>query len=216
MTTIKELKKALKLEDSLFSTFFYRPISLRITYLLIKTNITPNQVTFFSLVLGLISAAIFILGSYFYSILGIIFLNLSFLMDHVDGEIARYKNLKSSFGAWFDQITDRIKESSALFGMTIGVYNNMHNYTVFVFGMLAIFNLFMIGHIRGTTSQLGFEHKAQLKISKKVHIGSIDTTVFLITIGAIFNLFYYVLAFYAIFVPLAWVYQIYTRYRRCK
>ncbi len=214
--TIKELKKALKQEDSFFSIYFYRKISLRITWLLIRTKITPNQVTLFSLILSIIAALLFVPGIYSYSILGIVFLHLSFLMDHVDGEIARYKNLKSPFGAWFDQITDRIMESLVFISITIGIYNNTNNYLVFIFGMLAVFNLFMIGHIRGTTSQLGFEHKSELKIGKKVHIGSVDTTLFLITVGAVFNLLYYVLIFYACFIWLMWIFQIYTRYKRCK
>lgn len=214
--TIEELKKALKEEDSIFSIYFYRKISLRITKLLVKTSITPNQITFFSLVLSLIAAYFFIFGNYYYALIGVLFLHLSFLFDHVDGEIARYKNLKSLFGAWFDQVTDRIMESLVFVGITIGVYINMNNYLVFIFGMLAVFNLFMVGYVRSTTPLLGIKHKAQLKIGKKMHIGSVDTTILLITLGTIFNLLYYVLVFYACFVWLAWVYQIYTRYKGCR
>lgn len=214
--TIEKLKKALKKEDSVFSVYFYRKISLRITRLLVKTNITPNQITLFSLLLGIIAALLFIPGAYTYSIWGVVFLNLSFLMDHVDGEIARYKNLKSLFGTCLDQIVNKIVESSVFIGITIGAYNQINNYSVFIFGILALFNIFMIHIVRAITSQVGFEHRSELKLSKKMHIGSVDTNIFLITIGAIFNLLYYILIFYACFVWLAWVFQIYTRYKRSK
>ncbi|HZX44982.1 MAG TPA: CDP-alcohol phosphatidyltransferase family protein [Candidatus Nanoarchaeia archaeon] len=209
-----QLKDALKQEDSLFSTYFYRRISLRITYLLIRTQITPNQITFFSLILGLVASFLFSLGSYYYALVGILFIHLSFLFDHVDGEIARYKKLRSDFGAWFDQVSDRIKESTAFIGLALGIYLATGSSLPLILGMFAVFNLFMIGHLRGTTSQLKFEHTSELKITSKVHIGSVDTTIFLITLAVIFDLQLYLLMLYATFGCLAWFYQIYTRYKR--
>ncbi|MEK6841471.1 MAG: CDP-alcohol phosphatidyltransferase family protein, partial [Nanoarchaeota archaeon] len=94
-------KRALKEDNDIFS-YPFRYISTIITSILIKTNITPTQVTVIHLFLGIISALLFLMGRYQYTVLASFLLISSFILDCVDGEIARYKNIKSKFGAWLD------------------------------------------------------------------------------------------------------------------
>ncbi len=70
----------------------------------------PNDITLLSV---LLAAA----GAYFVwqqSILGPVLFLLSFLIDGLDGAVARAKNLTSSFGAYLDGICDRLVEFFAL------------------------------------------------------------------------------------------------------
>ena len=83
-----------------YEEYILRPLSFPIANLLLKTNITPNQVTVFSNLLIIISSYLYYIGYKQWSI----FLILSyFILDCVDGEIAREKNLQSDKGAIMEE-----------------------------------------------------------------------------------------------------------------
>ncbi len=106
-------KKIIKYSDFI-SNYFYQQIAFYITYLLFKTNVTPNQITLLSLFLGILSG-FFIFSKHIY--LGIVFLNLSFIFDCVDGQLARAKSLFSKIGSFLDNMADRLVENIVLFAL---------------------------------------------------------------------------------------------------
>lgn len=79
-----------------YEEYIIRPLSFPITNLLLKTKITPNQVTIFSNFLIIVSSYLYYLD---YKYLSISLIFFYFILDCVDGEIAREKNLKSEKGA---------------------------------------------------------------------------------------------------------------------
>ena len=79
-----------------YEEYIIRPLSFPITNLLLKTKITPNQVTVFSNFLIIVSSYLYYLD---YKYLSISLIFFYFILDCVDGEIAREKNLKSEKGA---------------------------------------------------------------------------------------------------------------------
>jgi len=89
-----------------------RHLSYRLTPVLLKTSITPNQITAVSLLFGLMCAVCFILGNYITGIIGALFLTASYTLDNCDGEVARTKNMSSEFGAKFDDIVDWLVDTS--------------------------------------------------------------------------------------------------------
>ena len=89
-----------------------RHLSYRLTPILLKTPITPNQITTISLLLGLICAACFTQGNWIAGIIGGLLLVASYTFDNCDGEIARLKNMSSEFGAKLDDMSDWIVDAS--------------------------------------------------------------------------------------------------------
>ena len=89
-----------------------RHLSYRLTPILLKTSITPNQITTISLLLGLICAACFTRGNWIAGIIGGLLLVASYTFDNCDGEIARLKNMSSEFGAKLDDMSDWIVDAS--------------------------------------------------------------------------------------------------------
>ena len=214
--TLKDLKRALKLHDSILSTFFYRKISLRITKILLPTGITPLQVTIISLFLGLIAGVLFLQGNYWLTIIGLIFLHFAYIFDHVDGEIARFKKIGSIVGAWVDQVTDRIKETAFFIGITLGMYKNTLDPLIVIFGMAALANLLMIGYIRSTAWFADFKKTSDLKITSSIHLGFEDSLFFLITITALLDRLDLLLMGFATVGALLWIVQFVIRYRHAK
>jgi phosphatidylglycerophosphate synthase len=79
-----------------YEEYIIRPLSYPITNLLLKTQITPNQVTVFSNLLIVVASYFYYTG---YKHLAIFLILGYFVLDCVDGEIAREKGLKSEKGA---------------------------------------------------------------------------------------------------------------------
>jgi len=113
-------KETIKYTDFI-SNYFYQQLAFLVTSFLIKTKITPNIVTIISLIFGLLSAISIYMH---FTVLAILFLNISFILDCVDGQIARVKKLESNFGMWLDNISDRVVENSIVLAIALTYIDN--------------------------------------------------------------------------------------------
>ncbi|MGQ0632316.1 MAG: DUF5941 domain-containing protein [Sporichthyaceae bacterium] len=119
------LERVARPDDGFYSTFVVRRISRLVTSTLVRTQVgsrvvTPNQVTLIAFVIALAAAVAFANGGRGALIAGALLLQVSLVLDCVDGEIARYTRRFSPFGAWLDLTTDRIKEYAVYAGLAIG------------------------------------------------------------------------------------------------
>ena len=118
------LKMANRANDGFFSVFVLRKFSKLFTWAAVRLRVTPNQITLISFAIGLLSAYEFSRGDFWSIFTGAILLQLSIIVDCVDGELARYTRKFSQLGAWLDAITDRIKEYLVFFGLAYGAAKN--------------------------------------------------------------------------------------------
>ena len=114
------LSMANRANDGFFSVFFLRKFSKLFTWVAVKLGATPNQVTLVSFAIGLYSAFAFAQGTFWQIFLGAVLLQLSIIIDCVDGELARYTRKFSQLGAWLDAVTDRVKEYMVFMGLAYG------------------------------------------------------------------------------------------------
>ena len=89
---------------------FNRRLSTLLTRLLVRTPLTPNQVTVLSFLVLLPGAYLLSTGERIALIGAGLLIQLSFTLDCCDGELARLRGLSSPFGAWLDGLLDRIAE----------------------------------------------------------------------------------------------------------
>ncbi|MFI8090246.1 CDP-alcohol phosphatidyltransferase family protein [Streptomyces sp. NPDC086080] len=73
------------------------------------TRVTPNQITWAALVLGLGAAACFAQGEWRWLVAGAVVYHASFILDCMDGKLARLTGQGSEFGGWLDYVFDRIR-----------------------------------------------------------------------------------------------------------
>jgi len=95
-----------KPQDGFVSRFLNRPISSRITRVLVKFPIHPSAFTASIFVLPLVAALFLLRGDYLSVVLGAAIFQVFSILDGCDGEIARAKNLESKFGERLDNICD--------------------------------------------------------------------------------------------------------------
>ncbi|MBF0186626.1 MAG: CDP-alcohol phosphatidyltransferase family protein [Magnetococcales bacterium] len=117
--------------------FVTRRISPWITYLLHTTSITPNQVTAMWVVSGIIGALLLIPGQYALSLIGIFLLWVAWVLDNVDGELARVKGIFSSRGDLMDMLGHQIHLPLAMGSLTAGVALQNGEPFVILCGMIA-------------------------------------------------------------------------------
>jgi len=119
-----QLDSAVKATDGFFTTYFVSPYSKYIARWAARRGLTPNQVTTFSMLLGILAAAAFATGRQPWMIVGALLLQAAFTFDCVDGQLARYTRSFSKLGAWLDSVFDRGKEYVVYAGLAIGAVAN--------------------------------------------------------------------------------------------
>jgi len=104
MATIKELAKKSPKHCWSKVNAVWHYLGLYTAKPLLKTKITPNQITIFWILLE-IFAAVLMLGSYWHRVVGIITFNfIVTLLDFTDGNIARIKNQGSNLGIYLEHL----------------------------------------------------------------------------------------------------------------
>ena len=124
--------------DSFMDRSVTRFISRQLTRQLIKTPLTPNQITFISCVVGLGAAACFLVGSYGMGVTSAGLLLLSTWIDCTDGEVARLKFLESSLGKQMDIVSDNLVHMAVFFSIGLGLSAETGNGLFIFLGGLAV------------------------------------------------------------------------------
>ena len=125
--------------DSLITRLLSRSVSQKMTRLLLNTSVTPNQITLFSFVMGLVSAICFAGGTYPLNVFGGFSLLFSTWLDGTDGEIARLKFMESELGGKLDIICDNIVHFFVFGAIGWGVAKTTGDETYLYLGGLAAF-----------------------------------------------------------------------------
>ncbi|MCH7967132.1 MAG: NTP transferase domain-containing protein [Thaumarchaeota archaeon] len=170
--------------DGPVSRILNRPISLRITKLLLKTGITPNQISILSTVIGLVGASFFFSGEYFYLILGGILIHIHSIVDGCDGEVARLKLRQTKYGGWLDAVLDRYVDAAIIFGLAYGYWSMTGDTTIWIIGFSALIGTFLNSYTSSKYDSI-FKNGDMAKKSK-FRMGR-DVRLLLIVIGALTN-----------------------------
>ncbi|MBK9036281.1 MAG: CDP-alcohol phosphatidyltransferase family protein [Myxococcales bacterium] len=99
-----------KHQDYEITRYLFRPVSTRMTAVLVRTPLTPNQVSSITAVLVVLGCWLTARGSMGGAIAGSAVMLAAAYVDCCDGEIARLKLLSSKFGAWLDTVVDELSQ----------------------------------------------------------------------------------------------------------
>jgi phosphatidylglycerophosphate synthase len=128
------LRLIIKHEDSPITNYVYRPISRPLTRLLVWTPITPNGVSLFVLVLGMLGCSFTAQPGHADLAIGAAIVLLAGIIDGCDGEIARLKVMSSKLGAWLDTVVDEL--TTTMYFLAIGYHTYVHHPLAWVGGSI--------------------------------------------------------------------------------
>ncbi len=115
-------------------------ISLPISILLARAGVTPNQITLFNLLLGVLSGVIAAFGGYPNLLAAGILFQLVSIIDGCDGEVAKLNQKATKFGAWFDTVGDNLSFVVFITGVTFGLYQETHAAWILNLAKLSLFS----------------------------------------------------------------------------
>jgi phosphatidylglycerophosphate synthase len=121
------LRRVARPDDGFYSTFVVRRISPRFTDYAVRWGLTPNQITGIAFGVAVLAAWWFAAGSRLELVVGALLLQLSLVLDCVDGETARYTRQFTPLGAWLDATTDRVKEYLVYAALAVGASQHGHS-----------------------------------------------------------------------------------------
>ncbi|MFD3586265.1 CDP-alcohol phosphatidyltransferase family protein [Streptomyces sp. NPDC058683] len=103
-------KLTCKKRDAWWTVFLVDPVATRLLLVVARFRfITPNRVTWAALFIGLAAGGFFLEGDRQSLIIGALLYHLSFILDCIDGKLARLKGNGTVFGGWLDYVFDRIR-----------------------------------------------------------------------------------------------------------
>lgn len=118
---IRFLRGSGKSQDGLVSRYLNRPISRRVTRLLLRFPTTPNAWTLLIFAIPIAASFILVHGSYWSFLWGLILFQVFSVLDGCDGEIARAKFLESEGGRRLDDLFDILSNILLVVGLGFGL-----------------------------------------------------------------------------------------------
>jgi choline kinase/phosphatidylglycerophosphate synthase len=124
--------------DGPVSRWLNRPISIQFSRAFIALGVTPNQISFLTLLLGLMAAWSISCGNYAHvAIAGLLF-QLSSILDGSDGEVAKLRMTGSRKGEWIDTLVDCLTYLAFFTGVIVGHYQRTQSFAVLSVGFLSL------------------------------------------------------------------------------
>ena len=152
--------------SNIYMRYVCRAISIHVTRFLIPTAVTADQVSAVMILVGVLASLMFLCVNPILFFLGILLLQLWYVLDCVDGEVARYRNYRKAqkvtddkmdlpiTGAYWDYLNHYIVHGLVPFTVGFGVFRATGNSFWVLIGFLASLGQTLLLAIHDTKSRL--------------------------------------------------------------
>jgi len=179
--TIKEIIERYRVDKSFETRLFWtsyaqRPISFYLAWLCLKLGLSANKVTLMFFGVGVVACLFFGTGDYTYMIIGAALLEFSFILDCVDGHIARLKG-STYLGQILDLWSGNAIMASSMFALGIGLSKNHELLSLHllhsIFPTLSNISLLYVGFFASFVSLLTWYMRNSWRV-KVLHLNKDD------------------------------------------
>jgi len=192
--------------DGYISKYINRKMSEPMARLLAKTQVTPNQMTWAAFGIALLSFVSFFLG---YNLIAGLLVQLSSIVDGIDGSLARLKGMTSEFGSFLDSMLDRYADILIVLGLTLWSLSHEIYPGIWLAGLLAITGIICVSYTR---ARINPNHRYLFDKGFK-SLASRDIRLFLIMIGSVIGQAYFCLIVIAVLTNVVVFYRLIYMYR---
>ncbi|MDO5035863.1 MAG: CDP-alcohol phosphatidyltransferase family protein [Porphyromonas sp.] len=157
---------------------FYRPIGYKIARRLAPTGITPNTITYISILIGVLGGALFYYETpYWAVIIGILLLVSANVLDCVDGQLARLTGIKSEIGRILDGVAGYFWFFTLYIALATRLYHATDSTVWYYIAFLSmashalqagITDYYKTIHLRFISSEKGAEFETYQEIKERV------------------------------------------------
>lgn len=122
-----------------------RALLLPLLAWVVKTRLSPNQITLAGFLIGLLAIVCLWQASYLSAVAGASLFVIAYFVDLLDGMVARLKFQESRWGGWMDYNLDNLVHLGIFAAIVKAVYANKPEQTVLLLGGLLIAGMVMSG-----------------------------------------------------------------------
>jgi phosphatidylglycerophosphate synthase len=121
-------RQSKKKRDNFWTEWISRPPAAVLVWMLKGTRITPNQVSFLAIAVAAGGCAMLVLWRTWIGLVAAgLVLQLAYVIDCVDGQLARIKSMASPVGALLDFMLDEVKASMVIAAASARLYLQSQN-----------------------------------------------------------------------------------------
>ncbi len=150
--TLKQIKESYNQASDTNPAIFkyiFRPISFYVTFVSFRIGInTPNKATVLTFITGIMSLIFMALPYGKFFTLGVIFYIISYIFDHVDGNIARSADLATYYGKFLDGTVNTIIVVLVPFVLAVRLFLLQGDLTILFLGvsvsMILLFSAYLL------------------------------------------------------------------------
>ena len=133
-------ERTYKDRDAWWTVWLVDPLASRLVQLVSPWRaVTPNRLTITAFLVGVGAAACFWQQTWGWLIAGAALFHLSFVLDCMDGKIARLNGSGSVFGSWLDYVFDRLRVLVCTIALMGGQFERTGEFVYVWLGGLVIF-----------------------------------------------------------------------------
>ena len=158
-TKFQRLWKTKNKDDEWWSSFVTAPIGILLNVIVVDWSIlNPSRLTTLSFISALLGAAYILPFSYQNFVAAAILIQLSHVLDCMDGQMARYRGISSPAGSFYDKIADFIKIFLFFAAVSFTAFEETKDITVVFLGFTATFFYTLRSYIKYVTLSIRAEN----------------------------------------------------------
>ncbi len=169
-------------EDGFISQWLNRPLSIRLSTYLVRTDVTPNQITVFSFSILLAASGLLALGSYAAGVLAGVLIQAASVIDGCDGEVARLKAMATPRGAWLDTMLDRYADFAITIAIVTAYARHSPGPLPWIAGMVAVAGFILVSYV---TKEFTLRHVGAYQNGILDRVKHRDFRLFVLSVGAV-------------------------------
>jgi phosphatidylglycerophosphate synthase len=128
-----------------------RKASIRLTWLVLHTRLSANQLTVAAVLCGMAGAALLAWSRFWPLVIGVALMQLSFVLDYSDGEVARYQahtraQAPNAGGAYLDWLGHYYVPAIAIAALAYGAFHRNGDAWLLAAALVAVFSMVRVAY----------------------------------------------------------------------
>lgn len=143
-----------------------RKVSPYFTKFFIEHNVSANQISFCSILLGIIGNLMFVFGDYYLMLVGCLLYQFWNILDLVDGEIARVTNVKTLGGKYLETINMAVTECGFIACLGLSLSQILDDSKFVFWGLIFALFICLLNYFARTRDAIMQQLKKEIHIKK--------------------------------------------------
>lgn len=142
-----------------------RKLSIYITLLFVKLKIRAMTATTIFVLSGIAACLMFSMGTKTAFLAGALMLQVWYILDHVDGEVARYNEESSLTGVYYDELSHYLVHPLVFFSIGLGLFRHTGRASLIITGFAAGLGIVLLSLVVDLKKLVILEHTQKSRIT---------------------------------------------------